>query len=138
VLASGIGSFAFLGGARASALGAAPTASLGAALVAAGVVLIKAFALIVLVSLARVVIGRLDVREITGLTLRVLAPVAALAAGTTAFLQRGDVRPIAGDLDGTLGVSCFLAVLVLAAVLARRIVSGSLGRDAEQGVNPWI
>ncbi|HVR20648.1 MAG TPA: hypothetical protein VMS65_13150 [Polyangiaceae bacterium] len=138
VFACGLGSFAFLGGARASALGMAPTASLAMALVGAGLVVVKALALLVLVLFARAIVGRLDARETQGLTIRVLVPVAAFAASATLFLQRADVRPIAGSLAATLGVSSFVAVAVLAASFARRVASATLGRDAEPGVNPWI
>ena len=98
----------------------------------------KALVLLGLVLFARAIIGRLDARETQGLTLRVLIPVAAFAAVATQILQRADVRPIAGALAATLGVSSFVAVAVLAASFARRVASATLGRDAEPGVNPWI
>ncbi|HEX6278097.1 MAG TPA: hypothetical protein VFZ53_33865 [Polyangiaceae bacterium] len=137
VLASGVGTFAFLGGARASTLGAVPT-SFAAALASGGLVALKALAMVVLVLCARAVMGRLDVRETLGMTLRLLLPIAAGAAAVTIFLHGAGVRPLAGSLTTALGVSCFVGVCVLAASFARRVAAGTLGRDAEPGVNPWI
>ncbi len=138
VLVCGVGTLAFFGGARATALGPSPDASLVPALVGAGVLVLKALALVLFVLGARAVIGRLDVRETKGLTFRVLVPVAAFAVGATLFLERADVRPVAGAVGATLGLCCFLGVLVLGASLVRRVAAGVLGRDVEPGVNPWI
>jgi hypothetical protein len=137
VVASGVGTFAFLGGARASALGAVPS-SFSAALASGGLVALKALAMVVLVLSARAVMGRLDVRETSGMALRLLLPSAAAAAALTIFLQRTDVRPLAASLGTALGVSFFVGVCLLAASFARRVAAGTLGRDAEPGVNPWI
>jgi NADH:ubiquinone oxidoreductase subunit H len=138
LLVCGVGAFAFLGGARTSALAPAPDAPVASALLGAGVVVGKTLLFVLLVLGARAVIGRLDVREAKGLTLRVLVPVAAFAVGTTLFMQRADVRPLASALAATLGASFFLAMVILGASFARRVAAGTLGRDAEPGVNPWI
>ena len=138
VIACGVGSLAFLGGARASVLGPAPDAPLGAALVGAGILVLKALALVLFVLCARAVIGRLDVSETKGLTFRVLVPVAAFSVAATFFVERADVRPVAGAVAATLGLSCFVGVAILGTSLARRVALGVLGRDAEPGVNPWI
>jgi NADH-quinone oxidoreductase subunit H len=138
VIACGVGSFAFLGGARASVWGQLSDAPLGTAFLSAAVVVIKALLLVLVVLVARAVIGRPDVRETKGLTFRVLVPVAAFSLLATFLSQRADVRPIAGAVAATLGVTCFLGVLVFSASFARRVFAGTLGRDAEPGVNPWI
>jgi hypothetical protein len=138
ILVSNVGAFAFFGGTRSLALGASQNASLSVALFAGGVLVSKALGLVVFVSFARAMLGRLDVRETKGLTLRVLLPIAAFGSGATLFLQRADVRPIAGALATTLGVSSFVCVTVLAFAFARRVAAGALGREAEPGVNPWI
>ena len=138
VLLSGVGAFAFLGGTSAFALGASPNASLSTALFGAFVLVLKELGLVLFVLFARAILGRLDVRETKGLTLRVLVPIAAFVVGATLFLQRADVRPVAGALATTLGVSCFACVALLAISFARRVASGALGREAEPGVNPWI
>jgi NADH:ubiquinone oxidoreductase subunit H len=138
VVWSGVGSFAFLGGARAFGFGHLPDAPLSASLTSAAVVVAKTLFVVLGVLGARAVIGRPDVRETKGLTLRVLLPVALFAVLATLLMQRADVRPIAGAVAATLGVSSFLFALLFAASFARRVVSGTLGRDAEPGVNPWI
>jgi hypothetical protein len=138
VIACGVGSLAFLGGARASALGPAPDAPLATALVGAGILVAKALALVLLVLCARAVIGRLDVSETRGLTLRVLVPVAVFSVAATFLVERADVRPVTGAVAATLGLSCFVGVALLGTSLARRVAAGVLGRDAEPGVNPWI
>jgi NADH-quinone oxidoreductase subunit H len=134
----GLGAFAFFGGARTSALGPSPNATLATALAGAGVVVLKTLVLVLGVLFVRAVLGRLDVRETRGLTFRVLLPVAAFAMAATLFMQRADVRPVAVAVAATLGVSCFLGVLVLGASFVRRVTAATLGRDAEPGVNPWI
>jgi hypothetical protein len=68
----------------------------------------------------------------------VLVPVTAFALLLTFLLQRADVRPVAGAVAATLGVSCFLGAVVFSASFARRVFAGTLGREAEPGVNPWI
>jgi NADH:ubiquinone oxidoreductase subunit H len=138
VIACGVGSLAFLGGARASVLGPAPDAPLSTALVGAGILVLKALGLVLFVLCARAVLGRLDVSETRGLTLRVLVPVAAFSVAATLFIERADVRPVAGAVAATLGLSCFVGVAILGTSLARRVALGVLGRDAEPGVNPWI
>jgi NADH-quinone oxidoreductase subunit H len=138
VIACGVGSFAFLGGARAATVAVVPGTSLAVALAAAALAASKTLGLVLLVVLLRAVIGRLDVREARALTFRILVPVAAAAAAVTLCLQRADLRPITGPLAATLGVSCFVGVALVAAAFARRVVTGTLGRDAEPGVNPWI
>jgi NADH:ubiquinone oxidoreductase subunit H len=138
VVLCGLFAFAFLGGARTSVLGPSPNATLGAALVGAGVVVLKTLLLALSVLFARAIIGRLDVREARGLLFRALLPLAAFAVGATLFMQRADVRPVAGAVAATLGLSCFVGVFVLGASFVRRVAAGTLGRDAEPGVNPWI
>jgi hypothetical protein len=138
VLLSGLGAFAFFGGARTSPLGPSPNATLVGALGGAGVVVLKTLVVVLGVLFVRAVIGRLDVRETRGLVFRVLFPVSALTVATALFMQRADVRPVALAVAATLGVSCFVGVLVLGASFVRRVAAGTLGRDAEPGVNPWI
>jgi NADH:ubiquinone oxidoreductase subunit H len=138
VIACGIGAFAFFGGARTQALVLPPDAPLGAALFGAAVVVVKTLALVLSVLCARAVVGRLDLSETRGMTFRVLLPVAVFAALATLALQRAEVRPMAGSVAATLGLSCFVGVALLAATFARRVVAGTSGRDAEPGVNPWI
>jgi hypothetical protein len=115
-----------------------PDAPLSTALASATVVVLKALALVLVVVVARAVIGRPDLREMKGLTFRVLVPVTAFALLLTFLLQRADVRPVAGAVAATLGVSCFLGAVVFSASFARRVFAGTLGREAEPGVNPWI
>jgi hypothetical protein len=138
VVLCGLFAFAFLGGARTSALGPSPNATLAAALVGAGVGVSKTLLLALSVFFVRAIIGRLDVREARGLMFRVLLPVAAFSVGVTLFMQRADVRPVAGAVAASLGLSCFVGVFVLGASFVRRVASGTLGRDTEPGVNPWI
>ncbi len=138
VLSCGVGSFAFLGGARAFGFGHLPDAPLSASLTSAAVVVLKTLLFVLAVLVARVIIGRPDVRETKGLTLRVLVPVALFAVLATVVLQRTDVRPVAGAVAATLGVSLFLFALLFGASFARRVFVGTLGRDTEPGVNPWI
>jgi hypothetical protein len=138
VVFCGLGAFAFFGGARTSELGPSANATLATALTGAAVVVLKTLVLALSVLFVRAVIGRLDVRETRGLTFRVLLPVAAFAVGATLFMQRADVRPVTAAVAATLGLSCFVGVLVLGASFVRRVAAGTLGRDAEPGVNPWI
>jgi hypothetical protein len=138
VVFCGLGAFAFFGGARTSELGPSANATLATALTGAAVVVLKTLVLALSVLFVRAVIGRLDVRETRGLTFRVLLPVATFTVGATLFMQRADVRPVTGAVAATLGLSCFVGVLVLGASFVRRVAAGTLGRDAEPGVNPWI
>jgi NADH:ubiquinone oxidoreductase subunit H len=138
VVFCGLGAFAFFGGARTSELGPSPNSTLAVALTGAALVVLKTLVLALAVLFVRAVIGRLDVRETRGLTFRVLTPLAAFSAGATLFMQRAEVRPVAGSVAATLGWSCFVGVLLLGAWFVRRVAAGTIGRDAEPSVNPWI
>ncbi|HEX6766815.1 MAG TPA: PDZ domain-containing protein [Polyangiaceae bacterium] len=138
VLVCAVASFALFGGARTAALGPAPDAPLSSTLFDAGVLVTKTLLAVLFVLGARAVIGRLDVSEAKGLTLRVLVPVSAFSVGVTLFVLRADVRPVTLAIGTTLAASIFLGAVLVTAAFARRVASGALGRDAEPGVNPWI
>ena len=111
--------------------------TLGIALSGVAWLLLKAWALAGLVSGLRWVLGRLDIDEVRGVTLRVGVPVAVALVGLAALAREKPLEHWLAASDRGVALACLAGALTLAVFVARRVVQGALV-DGDRGPNPWL
>jgi hypothetical protein len=138
LLVSGVLALAFFGGARAPGLPLSLAPALGAALFGVLVVLVKTWVIAALVSGLRWALGRVDIDEVRGLTLRVAVPAAALVFGLSLLARRAPFERMLALSDGGLAWACLVGSVVLLFAVLRRGVPRRVALEGERGPNPWL
>jgi hypothetical protein len=138
LLVSGVAALAFFGGTHLPGVAFSLAPSFGIALGGVGWLLFKAWAVAGFVAALRWVLGRLDIDEVRGLTLRVGVPFAVVLVGLAALARERPFERWLAASDRGLGWACLAGWLTLALLVARRVASGSALVEGERGPNPWL
>jgi hypothetical protein len=110
----------------------------GTALAGTLLVLVKAWLVAGLVTGVRWVLGRVDIDEVRGLTLRVGLPGSALLLGLAELARQAPFERVLALGDRGLAWACLLGWLTLALVVARRVAPRRVALEGERGPNPWL
>ena len=138
LIVSGVTALAFFGGARLPGTSSSLAPSLGLALASVLWLLLKAWAIAGSVTALRWVLGRLDIDEVRGLTLRAGVPLAAALVVLAALAREKPFERWLAASDRGLGWACLAGWLTLAVLVARRVAAGRALADGERGPNPWL
>jgi hypothetical protein len=138
LLVSGVAALAFLGGTHLPGVHATLVPSLGVALAGVACGLLKAWAVAGFVAALRWALGRLDIDEVRGLTLRVGVPVAVALVAVAALSRQKPFEHWLAASDRGLTWACLAGWLTLAVLVGRRVVSGRALVEGERGPNPWL
>ncbi len=138
LLVSGVTALAFCGGARLPGTSSSLAPSLGMALGGVLWLLLKTWAIAGSVTALRWVLGRLDIDEVRGLTLRAGLPLAAALVVLAALAREKPFERWLAAGDRGLGWACLAGWLTLAVLVARRVAAGSSLADGERGPSPWL
>jgi len=138
LLGSGVAALAFFGGAHLPGVGYSLVPGFGVALAGVGLALLKTWTVAGCVAALRWVLGRVDIDEVRGLTLRAGVPVGAALVG---FALLGRTAPLEHWLafgDRGLAWASVAAGALLCAFVVRRFVPGRPLAEGERGPNPWL
>jgi NADH:ubiquinone oxidoreductase subunit H len=138
LLGSGVAAQAFFGGASVPGAAHALVPSFGLAFAGVTLALLKGFAIALLVTGLRWVLGRVDIDEVRGVTLRVGLPVAALLVGLATLAQQAPFEHLFAVSDRGMAWACLAGSLALALLMARRVAPGRTLAAHERGPNPWL
>jgi NADH:ubiquinone oxidoreductase subunit H len=138
LLGSGVAALAFFGGTRVPGIADSLVPGFGVALGGVLVLLVKAWATTAGVAGLRWVLGRVDIDEVCGFTLRFGVPFAALLVGLALLARTAPFERWLAVSDRGLGWACLGAALALTGIVVRRWVPGSVVVEGERGPNPWL
>jgi NADH:ubiquinone oxidoreductase subunit H len=138
LLVSGVASLAFFGGTHLPGMGFSLAPSFGVALGGVLFLLFKTWVVAGFVTALRWVLGRLDIDEVRGLTLRVGVPLAGALVALTALAREKPFERWLAAGDRGLGWACLAGWLTLALLVARRVASARTLVEGERGPNPWL
>jgi NADH:ubiquinone oxidoreductase subunit H len=138
LLGSGVAAQAFFGGPALPGVGHSLVPSFGVALGGVALLLLKSWAIAAAVAGLRWTLGRVDIDEVRGLTLRVGLPVAAVLLGLAALAQQAPFEHLLAVTDRGMAWACLAGWLTLGALIARRVAPGRTLAPSERGPNPWL
>lgn len=133
----GITALVFFGGTKLPGVPANLSTSLFADAAGALLLLSKTLALFCFVLGVRALLSRVDVEEVKGISLKMLAPFSLALLGLALGLRVTGLGAMPREVSASVGVSLFAGALVLSAFAFRR-VRAALAARPDEGVNPWI
>jgi NADH:ubiquinone oxidoreductase subunit H len=138
LVGSGVFALAFLGGARVPGAPTSFVPTFGVALAGVLSLLAKTWLVAGSVSALRWVLGRVDIDEVRGLTLRAALPAATLLFGLAFLAERAPFERLLSLSDRGLAWACLGGWLALALTLAIRVGPRRVILEGERGPNPWL
>jgi NADH:ubiquinone oxidoreductase subunit H len=138
LLGSGVAAQAFFGGPALPGVGHSLVPSFGVALGGVALLLLKSWAIAAGVTGLRWTLGRVDIDEVRGLTLRVGLPVAAVLLGLAALAQQAPFEHLLAVSDRGMAWACLAGWLTLGMLIVRRVAPGRALAPSERGPNPWL
>jgi NADH:ubiquinone oxidoreductase subunit H len=138
LLGSGVAALAFFGGPHLPGVGVSLVPGFGVALAGVALALLKTWTVSGSVALLRWVLGRIDIDEVRGLTLRAGVPLGAALVGCALLARTAPLEHLLAVSDRGLGWASVAAGVFLCAFLARRLVPRRAVADGERGPNPWL
>jgi hypothetical protein len=138
LIGSGVAAQAFFGGAVLPGAGHSLVPSFGVALGGVALLLLKSWAIAAAVTGLRWTLGRVDIDEVRGLTLRVGLPVAAVLLGLATLAEQAPFEHLLAVSDRGMAWACLAGWLTLGVLIARRVAPGRALAPSERGPNPWL
>lgn len=138
LLGSGVAALAFFGGPHLPGVGYSLVPGFGSALAGVALALVKTWVVAGGVALLRWVLGRIDIDEVRGLTLRAGMPLGASLVGFALLARTAPLEHLLALSDRGLAWASLAAGALLCAFIARRLVPGRAVAEAERGPNPWL
>lgn len=138
LLGSGVAALAFFGGTHLPGVGFSLVPGFAVALAGVAVALVKTWTIAGAVAALRWVLGRIDIDEVRGLTLRTGVPFSAFLIGFALLARTAPLEHWLATSDRGLAWASALAGALLCAFIARRLVPGRTLVEAERGPNPWL
>jgi hypothetical protein len=138
LLGSGVAAQAFFGGSALPGVGQSLVPSFGVALAGVALLLLKSWTIAAAVAGLRWTLGRVDIDEVRGLTLRVGLPVAATLLGLAVLAEQTPFEHLLAVSDRGMAWTCLAGWMTLGLLIARRVSPGRALAASERGPNPWL
>jgi hypothetical protein len=138
LLGSGVAALAFFGGAHLPGADSSLVPSFGSSLGRVALVLVKAWSIAGGIATLRWILGRVDIDEVRGLTLRVALPASAVLLGLASLARQAPFERLLAVSDRGVAWASLAGWLVLTALVARRAAPGRALAEGDRGPNPWL
>ncbi len=138
LIGSGVAAQAFFGGTALPGAGQSLVPSFGVALAGVALLLLKSWAIAAAVAGLRWTLGRVDIDEVRGLTLRVGLPVAAVLLGLATLAEQAPFAHLLAVSARGMAWAGLAGWLTLGALIARRAAPGRALAPSDRGPNPWL